>query len=100
MFGCFLFEFQYMYIVDVYFINLKRWEVNECLYKYLIELDCEEMCWCQRSFMFLERLLIYNVVNVVMIESQKLFKKMKIILLIYKKNCFWNFNVRYNYIFD
>lgn len=100
MFGRFSLEFQYMYIVDVHLINLKRREVNECLYKYSIELDCEDMCWRQRSLTFLERLLTHNVVNVAMIESQKPFYKMKTILLIHKKNCFWNFNVRYNHTFD
>lgn len=100
MFGRFSLEFQYMYIVDVHLINLKRREVNECLNKYLIELDYEEMCWRQRSLTFLKRLLIHNVVNVAMIESQKPFYKMKTILLIHKKICFWNFNIRYNYTCD
>lgn len=38
--------------------------VNKCLYKYLIELDCEEICWHQRSLTFLERLLVHYVVSV------------------------------------
>lgn len=52
------------------------------------------------KFTFLKRLLIHNVVNVTMIESQKPFYKMKTILLIHKKICFWNFNVRYNHTCD